>query len=146
MADDNYRTMWESLNLDITAHDGLLKVLGKFYNDIYLSQHGRLKGMEYLDFVLSEVHGFWDTAINGIMANKDVLKARFVPITSRSLNSKRTRRCSAISLSRPLTSHSPRCFISTGPKRPCQPVRSFSAWILTPVAVLHLRSPAGRHA
>jgi benzoyl-CoA reductase/2-hydroxyglutaryl-CoA dehydratase subunit BcrC/BadD/HgdB len=49
--------MWESLNLDIEAHDGLLEVLGKFYGDIYLSQEGRLKGMEYLDFVLSEVHG-----------------------------------------------------------------------------------------
>ncbi len=34
-----------------------MQVLGKFYGDIYLSQSGRLKGMEYLDFVLSEVHG-----------------------------------------------------------------------------------------
>jgi benzoyl-CoA reductase/2-hydroxyglutaryl-CoA dehydratase subunit BcrC/BadD/HgdB len=32
-------------------------VLGKFYGDIYLSQSGRLQGMEYLDFVISEVHG-----------------------------------------------------------------------------------------
>ncbi|MEW6261410.1 MAG: double-cubane-cluster-containing anaerobic reductase [Thermodesulfobacteriota bacterium] len=53
----DYQQMWEKLNLDISAHDGLLTVLGKFYNDIYLSQEGRLKGMEYLDFVLSEVHG-----------------------------------------------------------------------------------------
>jgi benzoyl-CoA reductase/2-hydroxyglutaryl-CoA dehydratase subunit BcrC/BadD/HgdB len=52
-----YDEMWEKLNLDLTAHDGLLQVLGKFYGDIYLSQEGRLKGMEYLDFVLSEVHG-----------------------------------------------------------------------------------------
>ncbi len=52
-----YEEMWEKLNLDIKAHDGLLEVLGKFYGDIYLSQTGRLKGMEYLDFVLSEVHG-----------------------------------------------------------------------------------------
>jgi benzoyl-CoA reductase/2-hydroxyglutaryl-CoA dehydratase subunit BcrC/BadD/HgdB len=49
--------MWEKPNLDLEAHAGLLEVLGKFYNDIYLSQSGRLKGMEYLDFVLSEVHG-----------------------------------------------------------------------------------------
>jgi benzoyl-CoA reductase/2-hydroxyglutaryl-CoA dehydratase subunit BcrC/BadD/HgdB len=49
--------MWEKLNLDLTAHEGLLQVLGKFYGDIYLTQEGRLKGMEYLDFVLSEVHG-----------------------------------------------------------------------------------------
>jgi benzoyl-CoA reductase/2-hydroxyglutaryl-CoA dehydratase subunit BcrC/BadD/HgdB len=52
-----YDEMWEKLNLDLTAHEGLLQVLGKFYGDIYLSQSGRLKGMEYLDFVLSEVHG-----------------------------------------------------------------------------------------
>jgi len=52
-----YDAMWEKLNLDLDAHAGLLQVLGKFYGDIYLSQSGRLKGMEYLDFVLSEVHG-----------------------------------------------------------------------------------------
>ncbi|MGE4296569.1 MAG: double-cubane-cluster-containing anaerobic reductase [Desulfovibrionaceae bacterium] len=54
---DAYRDMWEKLDLDLTAHDGLLAVLGKFYGDIYMSQQGRLQGMEYLDFVLSEVHG-----------------------------------------------------------------------------------------
>ncbi len=53
----NYTDMWERLNLDLKAHDGLMQVLGKFYGDIYLSQQGRLKGAEYLDFVLSEVHG-----------------------------------------------------------------------------------------
>jgi hypothetical protein len=52
-----YDEMWEKLNLDLAAHEGLLQVLGKFYGDIYLSQSGRLQGMEYLDFVLSEVHG-----------------------------------------------------------------------------------------
>jgi benzoyl-CoA reductase/2-hydroxyglutaryl-CoA dehydratase subunit BcrC/BadD/HgdB len=54
---ESYREMWEKLNLDLKAHDGLLEVLGKFYGDIYMSQQGRLQGMEYLDFVLSEVHG-----------------------------------------------------------------------------------------
>jgi benzoyl-CoA reductase/2-hydroxyglutaryl-CoA dehydratase subunit BcrC/BadD/HgdB len=53
----SYETMWEKLNLDLDAHAGLLQVLGRFYGDIYLSQTGRLRGMEYLDFVLSEVHG-----------------------------------------------------------------------------------------
>ncbi|MFH1008189.1 MAG: double-cubane-cluster-containing anaerobic reductase [Candidatus Latescibacterota bacterium] len=52
-----YDEMWERLNLDLEAHAGLLQVLGKFYGDIYMSQSGRLRGMEYLDFVLSEVHG-----------------------------------------------------------------------------------------
>jgi len=54
---NEYTKMWEKLNLDLDAHDALLEVLGKFYGDIYLSQQNRLKGMEYLDFVLSEVHG-----------------------------------------------------------------------------------------
>lgn len=57
MTQASYKEMWENLNLDIEAHDGLLEVLGKFYGDIYMSQQGRLQGMEYLDFVLSEVHG-----------------------------------------------------------------------------------------
>ncbi|MBF0476483.1 MAG: 2-hydroxyacyl-CoA dehydratase [Deltaproteobacteria bacterium] len=52
-----YDAMWEQLNLDLDAHAGLLQVLGKFYGDIYLSQSGRLKGMEYVDFVISEIHG-----------------------------------------------------------------------------------------
>jgi len=43
--------------LDFGAHAGLLDVLGKFYGDIYMSHQGRLKGMEYMDFGLSEVHG-----------------------------------------------------------------------------------------
>lgn len=54
---ESYHEMWETLNLDLPAHDALLQVLGKFYGDIYLSQQGRLQGMEYLDFVLSEIHG-----------------------------------------------------------------------------------------
>jgi benzoyl-CoA reductase/2-hydroxyglutaryl-CoA dehydratase subunit BcrC/BadD/HgdB len=53
----SYEALWEKLNLDLAAHEGLLQVLGKFYGDIYLTQEGRLQGMEYLDFVLSEVHG-----------------------------------------------------------------------------------------
>ncbi|WP_316900824.1 double-cubane-cluster-containing anaerobic reductase [Pseudodesulfovibrio indicus] len=57
MSETTHHEMWERLNLDLEAHDGLLEVLGKFYGDIYLSQNNRLKGMEYLDFVLSEVHG-----------------------------------------------------------------------------------------
>ncbi len=57
MSDAAHKAIWEKLDLDIEAHDGLLAVLGKFYGDIYLSQEGRLKGAEYLDFVLSEVHG-----------------------------------------------------------------------------------------
>ncbi len=52
-----YERMWSELGLDLPAHDNLLKVLAQFYGDIYLSQQGRLRGAEYLDFVISEVHG-----------------------------------------------------------------------------------------
>ncbi|MDD3311736.1 double-cubane-cluster-containing anaerobic reductase [Pseudodesulfovibrio sp.] len=57
MTDSAHKAMWEKLDLDLNAHDALLSVLGKFYGDIFLAQEGRLKGAEYLDFVLSEVHG-----------------------------------------------------------------------------------------
>ena len=49
--------MWKDLGLNLEAHDQLLSVLGKAYKDIYCSQEGRPKGMQYLDFVISEVHG-----------------------------------------------------------------------------------------
>jgi len=54
---DNYRSMWASLGLDLEAHDVLLDVLGKAYQDIYLTQKKRPEGMGYFDFVMSEVHG-----------------------------------------------------------------------------------------
>jgi len=57
MSESAYREMWDKLDMDLEAHDALLEVLGKFYGDIYLSQGNRLKGAEYLDFVVSEVHG-----------------------------------------------------------------------------------------
>ncbi|BDQ32964.1 double-cubane-cluster-containing anaerobic reductase [Pseudodesulfovibrio portus] len=57
MTESSHREMWEKLDLDLDAHDALLEVLGKFYGDIYMSQQNRLQGAEYLDFVLSEVHG-----------------------------------------------------------------------------------------
>jgi benzoyl-CoA reductase/2-hydroxyglutaryl-CoA dehydratase subunit BcrC/BadD/HgdB len=49
--------MWADLNLDLEAHDTLLDVLGSLYKDTFLAQENRPKGMSYLDFVISEVHG-----------------------------------------------------------------------------------------
>jgi len=49
--------MWETLGLDLAAHDALMEVLGKGYQDIYLTQKNRPEGMGYFDFVMSEVHG-----------------------------------------------------------------------------------------
>jgi len=57
MADTDYTAMWRELGLDLEAHDGLMKVLGQAYGDIFLSQGNRPQDMQYLDFVLSEIHG-----------------------------------------------------------------------------------------
>jgi len=54
---ENYRSMWADLGLDLEAHDALLSVLGKGYQDIFLAQKDRPEGMTYFDFVMSEVHG-----------------------------------------------------------------------------------------
>jgi len=53
----DYRPMWTDLGLNLEAHDALLDVLGKLYQDTYMSQKNRPEGMSYLDFVMSEVHG-----------------------------------------------------------------------------------------
>ena len=52
-----YESMWRELGLDLTAHDALLKVLAQGYHDIFLSQANRPTGMDYFNFVVSEVHG-----------------------------------------------------------------------------------------
>jgi benzoyl-CoA reductase/2-hydroxyglutaryl-CoA dehydratase subunit BcrC/BadD/HgdB len=57
MPPKDYTPMWTDLGLNLEAHAGLMDVLGKFYTDIYLSQTNRPKGMGYLDFVISEIHG-----------------------------------------------------------------------------------------
>jgi len=57
MMSEDYRSMWADLELDLEAHDALLSVLGKAYQDIYLSQKNQPEGMGYFDFVMSEVHG-----------------------------------------------------------------------------------------
>ena len=54
---EDYRNMWKNLELDLAAHDALLEVLSKGYQDIYLAQKNRPEGMKYFDFVMSEVHG-----------------------------------------------------------------------------------------
>lgn len=53
----DYRRMWESIGLDLEAHDQLLKALPPTYEGVYLSQENRPAGMEYFDFVINEIHG-----------------------------------------------------------------------------------------
>ena len=57
MEQKDYRPMWKDLGLNLEAHDQLMAVLGRAYKDIYMSQENRPKAMQYLDFVISEVHG-----------------------------------------------------------------------------------------
>ena len=53
----DYTEMWTKLGLDLEAHDALLSVLSKGYSDVFLTQQNRPDGMQYFDFVMSEVHG-----------------------------------------------------------------------------------------
>ncbi|NLJ76767.1 MAG: 2-hydroxyacyl-CoA dehydratase [Peptococcaceae bacterium] len=55
MAD--HRKMWQSLGLDLASHDQLMDVLPISYGSVYMNQENRPEGMEYFDFVVSEVHG-----------------------------------------------------------------------------------------
>lgn len=53
----DHRKMWEKIGLDLEAHDQLLQALPPTYGDVYMSQRNRPGGMEYFDFVISEIHG-----------------------------------------------------------------------------------------
>ncbi|MBI9075970.1 MAG: 2-hydroxyacyl-CoA dehydratase [Desulfatibacillum sp.] len=62
-----YDGMWKGLGMDLVAHDQLLGVLGQGYTDVFLSQKDRPAGMDYFNFVMSEVHG---------LRIKEILEAR----------------------------------------------------------------------
>lgn len=49
--------MWKALGLDLDSHDLLLGVLGQACTDIFLSMKNRPEGMQYFDFMMSEIHG-----------------------------------------------------------------------------------------
>ena len=53
----DYRPMWQSLGLDLEAHDMLLSAIPALYQQAYLTQKDRPEGMSYFDFVMSEIHG-----------------------------------------------------------------------------------------
>ncbi len=55
MAD--YRELWKSLDMDLEKHDQLCAVLPELYGGVYLNQENRPEGMNYFNFVVSEVHG-----------------------------------------------------------------------------------------
>lgn len=53
----DYREMWKNLNMDLEKHDQLCAVLPEMYGSVYLTQENRPQGMNYFNFVMSEVHG-----------------------------------------------------------------------------------------
>ncbi len=56
MANDN-RQLWSDLGIDLERHDQLLNALPAIYNEIYLAQRDRPKGMGFFDFVVGDIHG-----------------------------------------------------------------------------------------
>jgi benzoyl-CoA reductase/2-hydroxyglutaryl-CoA dehydratase subunit BcrC/BadD/HgdB len=65
---EQYREMWSKLGLNLEAHDALLGVLGKAYQDIFLAQQNRPEAMGYFDFVMTEVHGLRVKELNDARA------------------------------------------------------------------------------
>lgn len=55
MAD--YREMWRSLGMDLDNHDLLCEALPEAFGGVYLTQENRPQGMDFYDFVVSEIHG-----------------------------------------------------------------------------------------
>lgn len=53
----DYRELWRSLEMDLEKHDLLCEALPPLYEGVYLSQENRPQGMNYFNFVVSEVHG-----------------------------------------------------------------------------------------
>ncbi len=56
MANDN-RQMWADLGIDLAQHDVLLGALPTVFQETYLSQANRPKGMGFFDFVVGDIHG-----------------------------------------------------------------------------------------
>lgn len=53
----DYTQMWKDLGLDLEGHEKLMQALGGAYQQTFLTQRNRPRGMAYLDFVMSEIHG-----------------------------------------------------------------------------------------
>ena len=56
MTTDNIQ-MWKELDIDLKRHETLMSTLGPVYQEIYLSQPNRPKGMGFFDFVVGDIHG-----------------------------------------------------------------------------------------
>lgn len=54
---DNNHKMWESLGMNLEAHDMLCEVLPQAVGDVFLSQENRPECMDYYDMVVADIHG-----------------------------------------------------------------------------------------
>jgi len=54
---NDWRKMWADLGMDLEKHDEFLAPLPGIYQDLYLSQENRPKGMDFFDFVVGDIHG-----------------------------------------------------------------------------------------
>ena len=52
----DYHKMWESLGMDVEAHDGLLGAVGQMYSSMYLTQANRPRSTNYLDSFAGNLH------------------------------------------------------------------------------------------
>lgn len=53
----DYKKLWTDLKVDLEKHDKLCAVLPEMYGSTHLNQADRPEGMDYFNFVVSEVHG-----------------------------------------------------------------------------------------
>jgi benzoyl-CoA reductase/2-hydroxyglutaryl-CoA dehydratase subunit BcrC/BadD/HgdB len=53
----DYRKLWKDLGINLEKHDQLCAVLPEMYGSVYMTQKNRPEGMNYFNFVVSEVHG-----------------------------------------------------------------------------------------
>lgn len=52
----DFHPMWQSLGMDVQAHDGLLGAVGQMFGDSFLSQENRPASTSYLDNVVANIH------------------------------------------------------------------------------------------
>ena len=53
----DWRKMWENLGIDLEKHDQFLAPVPAIFGELYLKQNNRPKGMDFFDFVVSDIHG-----------------------------------------------------------------------------------------
>ena len=55
-AEYDFHPMWESLGMDVPAHDMLLGAVGQMFGDVFLAQENRPVSTDYLNQVVAGIH------------------------------------------------------------------------------------------